>query len=94
MASSRIPVLFNTEAMRRVFGTTETIRFNDPDNHWEKKYKISCNYKPGDKVRYKWKNDEIRTGIVIYFNFAVNINDSVTGKSRSVPLENVIGNDK
>ena len=57
MASYCIPVLFNTEAMRRVFGTTETIRFNDPDKHWEEKYKILCNYKPRDKVRYKWIND-------------------------------------
>ena len=92
MASSRIPV--NTEAMRRVLGTMEKIRYNDPDKHWKEKYKISCNYKPGDKVRYKWINDEIKTGIVIYFDCAVNINDSVTGKSRSVPLEDVIGYDK
>ena len=38
--SSRIPVLFNTEATDRVFGKTETIRINYSNKHWEKKYKI------------------------------------------------------
>ena len=84
---SRLPVLFNIEAMRRVFGTTETIIINDPNKHWEEKYKISCNNKPGDRVRYKWKNDEIRSGTVIYIDCSVNIKDFVTGSSRSVPLE-------
>ena len=93
MALSLNFVLFNTEAMYRVFGTTETNRFNDPDKHWEKKYKILCNYKPRNKVCYKWINYEIRTGTVICLDSAVNIKNSVIGKSGSVPLPAVDGYD-
>ena len=93
MALSRLSVLFNKNAMRRVFNTRDTIRFNDLNKPWDEKYTISCNYKPGDNVRYKWKNDEIRTGTVIYIDCAVNIKDSLTDRSRSVTLADVIGYD-
>ena len=53
MALFRTSVLFNTKAMRRLFGITKTIRFNDPDEHWKKKYKILCNYKSRYKIGYK-----------------------------------------
>ena len=56
----------------------------------EKQYYISCNYKPGDKVNYKWHN-EIRTGTVTRIDFSVNIKDSMTDNERSLPLKNVIG---
>ena len=94
MSSSRIPALFNMGAMSRVFGTSEKIIFNVPEKTFEEKDKISCNYQPGDKVLYEWKKGEIRTGIISHIDCAVNINDSVTGKSRSVPLKDVIGYDK
>ena len=54
-------------------------------------YYISCNYKPGDKVRYEWNKGEIRICTVTRIDYAVIISDSVTGNSRSVPLEFVIG---
>ena len=92
MALSR--PLFNTWAMRRVFGFSETIIFNVPETTFKEKDKISCNYKPGDKVRYKWKNAEIRSGTISHIDCAVNINDSVTGKSRSMTLADVISYDK
>ena len=59
----------------------------------ERKHFISCNYQPGDKVRYEWRNGEIRSGTISHIDCAVNINDSVTGKSRSVTLADVIGYD-
>ena len=61
------------------------------DDTKEKQYYITCNYKPGDKVRYKWINDEIRTGTVTHIDFSVNIKDSMTGNNLSIHLKNVIG---
>ena len=57
----------------------------------EKQYYISCNFKPGDKLRYEWYNGEIRTGTVTGIDYAVIIKDSVTGNDRSLPLKDVIG---
>ena len=61
------------------------------DDTKEKQYYITCNYKPGDKVFYEWKNGEIRTGIVTHIDFSINIKDSMTGNNLSLPLKDVIG---
>ena len=90
MASSRLPVLFNNEAMFRVFGTRNIIIINDHDKLEEERLKISCNYKQGDKVRYDWYN-EIRTGTVTRIDYSVIIKDSMIGDERALPLKNVIG---
>ena len=57
------------------------------------RFNISCNYKPGNKVRYKWKNDEIRSGIITHIDCYVNNKDSEFYRSRSVTLADVIGYD-
>ena len=88
MASSMHLIVLNTKMMRGYFNTNET------DKPGEEVLKISCKYKRGDKVRYEWKNGEIRSGIVIYIQCSVGIKDSVTGSERSVPLEDIIGYDK
>ena len=56
-----------------------------------KQYNISCNYKQGDKVRYKWKNDEIRSGTIIHIDCFINIKDFELDRSRSVTFADVIG---
>ena len=38
-----------------------------------RKYYISCIYRPGDRVRYKWTNNELRTGIVTHIDCFVNV---------------------
>ena len=70
---------YNINGARRIGAAMET------------QYNISCNYKPGDKVRYKWKNDKIRSGTVTHIDFSVNIKNSVIGCNRSMPLEEVVG---
>ena len=94
MASYR-PILLNIAAIRRVFNPTMICLIaGDADKPGEEKLKISCKYKRGDKVCYKWIKDELRTGTITHINCFVNIIDSVTGGDRSVPLEDVIDYDK
>ena len=85
MASSRHLIVMNTKMMRGVFNINET------DKPGEELLKISCKYKRGDKVCYKWINDELRTGIVTHIDCCVNVKDSVNDQLRSVVLKDVVG---
>lgn len=86
MASNR--VICKVSYSKRIF-----IIFVNADKSEEEQYKSLCKYKLGDRVRYKYKNDEIQTGSVIYINYSIIIKDSVTSKIRSVSFEEVVGYD-
>ena len=54
-------------------------------------YNILCNCKPGDKVRYKRRNDEIQIETITHNHYNININSSVLYRNQLVFLNNLIG---
>ena len=93
--ASNLPLFNNAAIQSRVLNINMVfLKANDACKSWEENLKITCNYKPGDKVRYEQKNGEILTGTIIYIQCSVGIKDSVTNKEISVCLKDVIGYDK